>query len=221
MPTILCYGDSNTHGSVPLPAGRPRERYGRDVRWPGVMRRALGVGYEVIEEALPGRTTVHDDPVARANRNGLATLIAALESHRPVDVVVLMLGTNDLKARVGATPSDIARGIERLGRIVLDASWDHGAGPGGDAPGLLVVAPPPLPEDGPFAVDEPGAAATSHAAVPLIRAVAEGLGAAFIDAGTVARFSPVDGVHLDEAGHAALGEAIAEAVSGLASIKAT
>ena len=209
MRTLLCYGDSNTHGTVPLPAGGARARYGPEVRWPRLLGRRLGEGWLVIEEGLPGRTAASDDPLARANRNGHATLTAILESHRPLDAVALMLGTNDLKRRFSLTASDVGRAIERLGRTIVDTSWDHASGVEGRAPHLLVVAPPPLPEDGPFAAEEPGAAETSRAVTEAIRAAAGRMGVDFLDAGEVTAFSPLDGVHLDEGGHAALARAIA------------
>ncbi len=90
--TILCYGDSNTWGYIPATAGR----YPPDVRWPGVMRKLLGEKYNVIEEGLNGRTTVWEDPY-KPGRNGLELLIPILDSHNPIDLVVVMLGTNDLK----------------------------------------------------------------------------------------------------------------------------
>ncbi len=104
MKTVLCYGDSNTWGSDP----ETGERFAPDVRWPGVLRRSLGEGYWVIEEGLGGRTTVRDDPIEGAHKNGRAYLRACLESHKPIDLMTIMLGTNDLKARFAASASDIA-----------------------------------------------------------------------------------------------------------------
>ena len=210
MPVVLCYGDSNTHGTVPLPAGAPRRRFDAETRWPGVLASRLGPGWRVIEEGLPGRTTCLDDPLSQANRNGLATLAAILESHRPIDVVVLMLGTNDTKARFGMTAADIARGVEMLARTILSDRWDEGCGPDGGAPRLLVVAPPHCTLDGPFDRDEDGRTARlSRALAPLLADIVRSLGGELLDAADVAEMSPIDGVHLDADGHRALGEAIA------------
>jgi len=97
MPIILCFGDSNTHGSIPMRDRDDSRRFGPDERWPGVLRNELGAGWTVIEEGLPGRTTLHDDPIEGVYKNGLWYLRACLESHRPIDLMTLMLGTNDLK----------------------------------------------------------------------------------------------------------------------------
>ncbi len=97
MKSILCYGDSNTWGTATQP--RPDGRYAPHERWPGVLRLALGDEWLVIEEGLGGRTTVNDDPVEGAERNGRMYLLPCLGSHKPLDVVDIMLGTNDLMAR--------------------------------------------------------------------------------------------------------------------------
>jgi lysophospholipase L1-like esterase len=97
MKTILCYGDSNTWGYIPGTG----ERYASHVRWPGVLQNALGNGYVIIEEGLCGRTTVWDDPIEEY-RSGKEYLIPCLKSHAPLDLVVLMLGSNDLKMRFAA-----------------------------------------------------------------------------------------------------------------------
>lgn len=109
-------------------------RFGRAIRWPGVLAAALGPGWDVIEEGHPGRTTVHDDPIEGAHRNGLTVLPAIVESHRPVDIAVLMLGTNDHKQRFSLTGFDIARGARRLVEA-LQAS--------GHVRRILWVCPPP------------------------------------------------------------------------------
>jgi len=114
MTTILCFGDSNTHGTVPIPEQDVIGRYAPEVRWPGVMAAELGCGFRVIEEGLPGRTTVHDDPIEGDHMNGLTALPMLVGSHAPLDVVVLMLGTNDLKSRFSVTAADIAASLERL-----------------------------------------------------------------------------------------------------------
>lgn len=213
MPVLLCYGDSNTHGTVPLPADAPRARYPREVRWPGRLASTLGPEWHVIEEGLPGRSTCIEDTLSRAPRDGLAVLPAILETHRPVDHVVLMLGTNDTKSRFAMTADDIARGIERLAQTILSTQWDEGCGPDGNAPRLLIVSPPPCTSGGPYDREQEGrAAALSRELAEPVRVVAARLGADFLDAAEVAEMSPVDGVHLDEAGHAALAEAVAAAL---------
>ena len=92
MRHILCYGDSNTWGYTPGTG----ERHAPDVRWTGVLRRLLGEGWEVLEEGMNGRTTVFDNPMS-PGRNGSAYLLTCLETHKPLDLVILMLGTNDLR----------------------------------------------------------------------------------------------------------------------------
>ena len=98
--TIMCFGDSNTYGAIPTLARVGRHRFAPDRRWPGIMRRQLGTGWEVLEEGHPGRTTVHDDPIEGIHKNGLKALPVCLETHMPLDLVILMLGTNDLKQQV-------------------------------------------------------------------------------------------------------------------------
>ena len=111
MKTVLLYGDSNTYGTAPMGALGDARRFGADIRWAGHVARALAGRAEVIAEGHPGRTTVHDDPIEGAHRNGLSVLPAILESHAPLDVVAIMLGTNDLKARFSVTAADVALSV--------------------------------------------------------------------------------------------------------------
>ena len=127
--TVLCYGDSNTYGAVPTLARIGRHRFAPDRRWPGIVRKQLGSGWDVVEEGLPSRTTLRDDPIEGSHKNGLRGLPIALESHMPIDLVILMLGTNDLKQRFAASPSDIADSVE----VVAKAIQGSEAGPGGAA----------------------------------------------------------------------------------------
>ncbi len=142
--TLLCYGDSNTHGTMPMAQLEDLGRFAPDVRWPGVLAAELGPGWRVIEEGHPGRTTVHPDPVSGVHKNGLAILPAVLESHRPIDLVALMLGTNDMKARFQVPPVEIATSIEKL-VLAIRQSF---CGPDAGAPAVLVVCPPPVLETG-------------------------------------------------------------------------
>jgi lysophospholipase L1-like esterase len=205
--TIVCFGDSNTHGAHPDPA--IGGRHPREVRWPGVMRAALGDAYEVIEEGLNGRCTVWDTPI-EPGRNGLTYLAPCLLSHRPVDLVIIMLGTNDVKAIYGKSAPDIACGASAL----VDAAKGTLSGPDGVPPRVLLVAPVPVGEVTRYSEvwGFGDSREKSQRLAGLYQVAAEISGVGFFDAGSVAQVSPLDGVHLDQAGHAALGAALAEAV---------
>ena len=204
---IVCFGDSNTHGAHPDPGvGRPATPATCAGR--GSCGHALGEGYEVIEEGLNGRCTVSDAAI-EPGRNGLDYLAPCLLSHRPVDLVIIMLGTNDVKRIYGQTASEIACGAGAL----IDVARGTLAGPGGTPPRVLLVSPVPVvltphSEMWGYRVGHRGVEATGRH----VRAHGLGQGAGFFDAGSVAQVSPLDGVHLDEAGHATLGAAMAEVV---------
>jgi len=204
MKAVLCYGDSNTWGSNP----ETGDRFGLDVRWPGVLARGLGDGFRVIEEGLPGRTTVRDDPIEGAHKNGQTYLRACLESHKPVDLVTVMLGTNDLKARFGASASDIAQGAASLAEMVLRS----GCGPDGGAPLVLLIAPPPVGELTEMAEMFEGSGEKSARFAGHYERFAEQYGCGFLDAGAVIASSDVDGIHLEAEEHRKLGEAAAARV---------
>jgi lysophospholipase L1-like esterase len=215
MKTVLCFGDSNTWGYDPdASAGSPFPiRYPPEVRWTGVMAGELGAGWHVIEEGQNGRTTVFEDRLA-PYRVGRDYLPAALESHKPLDVVVLMLGTNDLKALIRAPAPQIAEGAGVLAKIILGSD----AGPLARPPKLLLVAPGAV---GSFAhlpdLDEKfaGAEAKARRFSELFGSIAETLGCAFLNAQEYAQPSPVDGLHFDAVSHRALGRAVAAAVARL------
>lgn len=208
MPTVVCYGDSNTHGADPLTLAR----FPRGVRWPGVLAAELAGLADVIEEGLNGRTTIWDDPFLDG-RNGRVYLLPCLRSHAPVDVLVLMLGTNDLKTIFGRQANEIAAAVGAL----VDLAQASGTGPDGGAPQVMVVAPPRLGAT--TARSEVwgfGAARAVSEELPrLYRVVAEMSGAAFLDASILVEGNPADGVHLDAAGHWILGRAVAAAVREL------
>lgn len=210
MTTVLCFGDSNTHGTVAIADPARRERLAFAERWPSIAEAALGGDWHLIAEGHPGRTTVHPDPVEGGHKSGLAALLPLLESHRPIDMVVLMLGTNDLKHRFALTPDDIALGVERLAGVIAGS----GCGPGQGAPRLLIVAPAPVAPAGVLSGMFTGAAAPSRALAPRLAEVAVRQGAAFLDAGAVegVAVDPVDGIHLTAAAHRALGHAAAAAL---------
>lgn len=204
MKRILVYGDSNTHGTVPLKALGQSERFGPGVPWPDVLVEVTG--HRVIAEGLPGRTTVHEDVIDGGARNGAAVLPAVLRSHVPLDAVIVMLGTNDLKPRFATSAFDIAKSVERL------VSITHALVP--DAK-VMVVCPAPVMETGVLADAFSGAEARQRGLEAHMAAAAARMGAAFASAGDHVRVSPVDGVHLDAASHRALAEAVAGHVQAL------
>ena len=201
--TILCYGDSNTWGFDPA----TKQRFPEEVRWVGVLRRLLGESYEVISEGLNGRTTVWDDPI-EGYPNGKAYLFPCLQSHRPVDLVVLMLGTNDLKKRFSVSAFDIGRGIG----LLLDMINQSGAGPRGGAPEVLLLAPPPVGRLTEFAEMFEGALEKSRKLAAHYREQARLRGCPFFDSGEVIVSSDIDGIHLEAEEHAKLAAAVAERV---------
>jgi lysophospholipase L1-like esterase len=206
MKTILCYGDSNTWGSDPA----THTRFDREVRWPGVLRRALGDGVEIIEEGMNGRTTVLDDPF-EPFRNGLAYLYPCLVSHLPLDLVILMLGTNDLKKRFNVPASDIAEGVRRLVLCVRQAAVERGAG----ALPILLICPPPLGMLSEFDEMFAGGKPKSRRLSTHYEAVAQEMGCHFLDAGRHIVSSDIDGIHLEASEHRKLGLAIAEKVAAI------
>lgn len=209
--TLLCFGDSNTHGTCPMRHRDDARRLGRGERWPGVLQAALGAGWHVIEDGLPGRTIGRDDPVEGADRNALRTLPASLQAHRPLDVVVFMLGTNDLKARFGASAQQVAEGAHAL----IDTVIGHTL-PGAAPPRILLVCPPPIEEHGVLADMFRGGAAKARGLAAAMRAVAALRGVACLDAGEHIAVSAEEGIHLDGAAHARLGAVVADTVRALA-----
>lgn len=142
MKTIVCYGDSNTWG---LDRHNPNRRLALDERWSGRMARILGPDYLVVEQGQPSRTAVLDDPIdvwgADSCKSGRATLTACLKSQAPIDLLILMLGTNDLKNRFKLQPDEIALGVAALIQITRSL----GVGPAGGDPKVLAIVPPVLP----------------------------------------------------------------------------
>jgi len=203
MAVVVAFGDSNTWGYDPASGAR----FSPAVRWTGVMARELGAGYSVIEEGLNGRTTVFDDPI-EPDRRGADYLRPCLRSHAPLDLVVIALGCNDMKARFGVTPGDIAAGAQRL---ILMARAEP-AGPNGAPPKVLLVAPPPIAKLTALAEMFEGATEKSRALAARYREVAKLHGVGFVDAGQFIACSDLDGIHFEADQHAILGHALAEAV---------
>lgn len=214
MTTVLCFGDSNTWGFDPayITAPFPR-RHPIGVRWTSLLAAELGSDFRVIEEGQNGRTTVHEDPLNVA-RNGKDYLPACLESHKPIDIVVMMLGTNDLKSYYNLPPGEIANGAGILARMILSSN----AGPDNRAPRLLLVCPPKvgslahLPD---LDVKIPNGAARSEQFPRYYEAIAASLGCAYLNSQDIVQTSPVDGIHLEAAEQPKLARAIAEKIRAM------
>jgi lysophospholipase L1-like esterase len=204
--TILCYGDSNTWGANPA----DHNRFPRDVRWTGVLQKLLGIEYYVIEEGCSGRTTVWDDPV-EVDKNGKTYLNPCLVSHKPVDLVILMLGTNDLKMRYSVPPSDIARSIGILSKIILHSD----TGPEGMAPKLLVVTPPRLGKLAEYSEMFAGGYEKSQNLAMYYRKITDDLQIPLFDANTTVTTSDVDGLHWDDGEHTKFARALANIIPDL------
>jgi lysophospholipase L1-like esterase len=204
MKAILCYGDSNTWGYAPGTGAR----HPLDTRWPGVLQRQLGNKAHVIEEGLNGRSTVLDEPF-RAGRNGATLLPILLESHAPVDILVLMLGSNDVLHYSEVTAHDAARGVSMLIDLARIAYARLELKP----PEVLLVSPPHALE----LSDEmkkycQGTSTKTKEFAEHYREVADNQRCEFLDASGVVSPSEIDGIHLDAEGHKKLGLAIARSV---------
>lgn len=203
MTRVLAFGDSLTWGHRPEDSAR----HAPEFLWPNVVSARLGI--EVISEALGGRTTAFDDHTGPCDRNGSVVLPILLQSHSPLDLVVIMLGTNDLKPDVCGSATGATSGMKRLAQIIRH--YPYGAS--GSVPKILFVAPPAC-VIGPDGKTGSGRdVAETRLLAPLYQAAAAELDVAFFDAGTVAQASPIDGVHLDAANTAAIGEALVRPIA--------
>ena len=210
MRTVLCFGDSNTYGQIP--GGTPLQRFLPGERWPGILRAKLGSNWYVVEEGLSGRTTVYDDPIEGDIKNGRRYLKPCLMSHAPLDLVILMLGTNDLKARFNQPASEVAMGI---GCLIHDIK-DLALGPGGCAPEIIVVAPPPMLDDiHEWVAIFSGAQKKSRELALQYEIIADSLEVHFFDAGAVIVSDPADGFHLSREAHQTLGLALATEIEAI------
>ncbi len=207
MKNILCFGDSNTWGYEPLVA----RRYPADVRWTGVLQRSLGSDYRVIEEGLNGRTTFISEN-ERPLRSGSDVLPIILESHRPLDLAIIMLGTNDLKLEFNLTVAEIAQGAKTLCEMVLNSEYLAD-----NIPQILLVSPTHIgstviPDQEEFFNKARGQ--SIQFAEHYEKAAVE-LGVHFLDAAKIVKVSEVDGVHWDADQHVKFGNELASLVRQL------
>jgi len=210
MQQVLVYADSLSWGIVPT----TRKRLAFGQRWPGVMEialRAAGREVRVIEDCLNGRRTAWDDP-SKPGRNGLVGLAQRIEIHSPLELVVLMLGTNDFQSMHEHNAWHSSQGIAALVSAIRSAPIE----PGMPVPQVLVVAPPPIRSPrGPIAPKFEGGDSKCAGLAAAYRSVCEELACHFFDAASVTMASQVDGVHLDADQHLMLGEAVAQVVDAL------
>ena len=205
---IVCLGDSNTHGycADPKDCEDGGDRFSENERWTCLLQKALGDEYLVLEEGLSGRTSVFTDPL-HESLDAVSAAYSILMTHEPVDLLVIMLGTNDTKERLGANAACIGIGMERL---VMKAksvpAWRNGK------PNILLIAPPHIGE-GLYLRPEgeamgAGCPEKSRGVARHFAAVAERQGCAFLDAEGLAEFNRIDCMHLTRKGHRQLAEAL-------------
>ena len=191
--TILCYGDSNTWGADP----KDLTRYPKEIRWPGHLQILLGDSWQVIEEGAPNRTTAFADPLIPF-RNGAELFPVFLESHGPLDIVVVMLGTNDPKSRGGGNIGDAVRGLEEIGTLSKSSGAE------------VILIAPPQPAS-PIRFEEFDESVT----IPYLQLLMMELatlafqkGFHFLDSNDFVSVSPLDNIHLTENAHRDLAEAV-------------
>lgn len=208
---IICYGDSNTHGYCAQNNGR----FDETERWTCLLQKKLGEDYLIIEEGLSGRTTCFSDPIHEA-LSGLDYIYPCLMSHEPVDLLVIMLGTNDTKERFGSSAACIALGLKRLvaGAIAATDAWNC------QKPNILIVTPKTIDKDYEHtevaATMGRGCAEKSEGLREEYPKIAELMGCHYFDANTVVQENnSIDYMHLTAKGHRELADALAELIPGL------
>ena len=207
---IVCFGDSNTHGycADPSDCADGGSRFNEDERWPCVLQSRLGGDYLVIEEGLSGRTTVFDDPI-HGDLAGTDYISPCLISHEPVDLLIIMLGTNDTKERFGCTAAAIGVAMQRLIRQAQNTLCWSPAGPN-----ILLVCPPPIGEGFFDPAMGEGCREKSLGLAEAFANAAALTGVHFTDAADC-QFNPIDHMHLSRQGHSQLAHKLAAMVPEL------
>jgi lysophospholipase L1-like esterase len=214
MKVILCYGDSNLRGTIPGPAldraGLIKPRYSKDKRWTGILQKRLGNGYNVIEEGIGGRTTSLDDTIrGRSHRNGLKDLPFCLETHYPIDLVIFLLGTNDMQRDYDQSVQQIGEGMRLLVRTVQSSN----KGPEMRAPKVLIISPQPVASIPNLDAQFSGSAIEKSRAIAAVYfRISQEEKCEFLDAAPLVTADKTDGIHLDERSCQILGEAVLKKV---------
>ena len=204
---ILCLGDSNTHGycADPNDCADGGIRFNEDERWTCLLQKLLGENYLVIEEGLSGRTTVFDDPV-HEGMSALSVVCPVLKSHQDLDLLIIMLGTNDTKDRLGVNAACIGLGMERLIRKCMSVDcW------GSKNPNILIVAPPPIGDKLKDPCMGEHCAEKSRELAFYYKQKADLLGCHFMDANGC-EFNKIDYMHLSRNGHSQLAKRFADII---------
>ena len=208
---IVCFGDSNTHGYCAETGGR----FDEESRWTSLLQAYLGDGYLILEEGLSGRTTCFDDPI-HEGLSGLDYIYPCLMTHEPVDLLIIMLGTNDTKERFGVSPACIGLGLKRLiAKAKATECWSGGV------PSILVVTPQNIGREyidtACGATMGKGCAQKSEMLAEQFRLIADSMGCSYLDANKLVTAGPnqVDFMHLSEAGHGQLAAGLANYILGM------
>jgi lysophospholipase L1-like esterase len=215
MRNILFYGDSNSWGNIANsfdPNLLLHQRYEYGVRWTSIVQTLLGANYHIIEEGLNGRNTSFDEiDSTRPSRNGLATLPGILDAHYPLDIVVFMLGTNDLKIEFNASLARIKEGMRQLIRTVKDSSFGRNA----TAPHVMLIAPAPIlkMESELFSLYlDDASVEKSHQLAEQYQQLAHEENCSFLDINPIVKVSLADGIHIDEDSQVHLARAVTEKI---------
>lgn len=200
LKNIMCFGDSNTHGFIAGTKGR----YDENTRWTRLLQKHLGLEYYVIEEGLNGRTTIYDDDTMK-NVNGSRYLEVCIATNRPLDLVIIMLGTNDTKERYHAELSDISKGMEKLITMLRNPDIYNNE--------ILIISPVHISDkivDSEYCESYAGlkGAEKSRKLAAEYKRLADKYGCHFMDAADYAGTDDRDAIHLDAKGHAALAKAV-------------
>jgi lysophospholipase L1-like esterase len=208
---VLCYGDSNTWGQKPDKTGR----YPADIRWTGILKKAIGDRYYVIEEGLSSRTTDLEYS-AKPGRNGKSYLQPCLESHNPIDIVLLMLGTNDLKMEYNRSAKDVSNAIAGLANDIKK----YAKNAKNSMPKIVLISPTPIRDKARLFKEfytglyDHKSALKSKDLADQIDKIAFQNGCFFVDSSKLA-VAGEDGVHMNEESHQKLGNLMANVVKTL------
>ncbi len=211
--TILCYGASNTYGQKPDRSGR----FAADERWTGILQDQLGEDYYIIEEGLGGRTTDLDHPNPnKPNRNGLSYFKACLESHLPLDMIIVMLGTNDFKTTYNRSAQDIANALKQFPDYVREFCNTRSI----PQPKFILVSPPYMNDQAPLFYDsmptkgiyDETSVRKSHELAKYLQAIATETNSLFLDSALIAQTGE-DGCHLDKQSQPKLASALYQLVT--------